>query len=234
MTDTQSMRNAAASPRFPAVILYVRAPRPGRVKTRLAHDIGLRQAAAVYDVLLGHALDCIRPLHAQARLILECADSEDVPLLQLRVAGLAEVRAQSGAGLGERMADSFDRVFSEGADAAILVGSDLPGLHHALLLQGIGALRYSDIVLGPARDGGYYLIGMRRHNPELFAGVTWSDAATCLQTVRNIDAQQLSLETLPMLSDIDTAADLYTWVHAHPEHPITNAITAVTDSIAQH
>jgi rSAM/selenodomain-associated transferase 1 len=122
------------------------------------------------------------------------------------VGGLA-FRAQAGRTLGDRLAAAFAREFATGARHVVIIGSDCPGLDARRLRAAFAALRRRDVVLGPALDGGYYLIGLARPAPRLFRGIAWSTAGVAAQTLRRARALGLRWHLLPPLRDVDTAAD---------------------------
>jgi hypothetical protein len=128
---------------------------------------------------------------------------------------------QQGKDLGERMASAFQAAWTQGVQRAVLIGSDCPGLTPALIVQALAELDRHDLVLGPASDGGYYLIGLRRGvTPEaltsLFRDVPWGDATVCRVTLARAAAAKLTITTLQELNDIDRPEDLH-HLHYHPD-----------------
>jgi rSAM/selenodomain-associated transferase 1 len=114
---------------------------------------------------------------------------------------------QEGQDLGQRMANAFARSFESGMEKVVLIGTDCPTLQSQHLNQAFEALTNSDLVLGPATDGGYYLIGMKRRSDYLFEGISWSTAAVLSQTLAVATAHGLDFTLLDELSDIDTQED---------------------------
>lgn len=208
------------------LLLYARAPVAGRVKSRLAEGtkasagIGADPAANVYRHLLMHSLRQLRPLADHARLIAETPDAADTDALADLAPWLDAVRPQSGSNIGERMRHSFARAFSEDSTAVLLAGSDLPDIHTDMFREGFMSLRQHDVVLGPARDGGYYLIGMREPQPGLFDITGWGGPQVLRDTLRRAEALGLRVGLLPELQDIDTAPALRTWLRRNPGHPL--------------
>jgi hypothetical protein len=117
---------------------------------------------------------------------------------------------QHGEDLGERMEHAFRQAFSEGFGKAVLVGSDIPDLKAPVMQQAFNCLRSTDAVLGPAADGGYYLIGFRRDSflPAAFKGITWSTDSVFEKTRETLESTGLTVSLLPELSDMDSALDL--------------------------
>jgi len=194
-----------------STLLFLRAPRLGTVKTRLAQDLGTALALAAYRLLLDH-------LHQQLR---------SVPGIQLRVtpddAG-AEVEswrypgwtiaAQGPGDLGERLARAVQAHVDHGAPSVVIIGSDCPRVQPTDLEEAHRQLRQHDVVLGPATDGGYWLIGVRRPCPALFEAMPWGTDAVSAETLRRAHDAGLAVATLRTLSDIDTAEDWVQWREA--------------------
>jgi rSAM/selenodomain-associated transferase 1 len=182
-----------------ALIVIAKAPVAGRVKTRLCPPCSPAEAALLAEAALADTLAAVAATDARRRVCV--LDGEPGPWLP---AGF-EVLPQRGDGLAERLAAAFDDV----AEPALLVGMDTPQLTPALLADGLSALAASgvDAVLGPAPDGGYWAIGLRRPDPRLFAGVPMSVPHTgAAQHARLVEAQ-LQVAILPELRDVDTIDD---------------------------
>jgi rSAM/selenodomain-associated transferase 1 len=191
------------------LLVFVRAPEAGRVKTRLAAAIGGRAALRIYRRLAEHTL-------AEARAL--AADGVEVRVHYAPAAAGDVVRAWLGEGpvylpqaegdLGMRMRDAFARAFADGAGRVVIVGSDLPALSAALLRRAFDRLDGCAAVVGPARDGGYWLLGMRGMIGGVFDGIEWSTPgvlAATLARLRAADADPAMLETL---ADVDEVGDL--------------------------
>lgn len=196
-----------------SVVVFGREPLQGRVKTRLAAGIGSAAAARVYAVLLEH--------------VLEVAAESGLPVIlslaECPSAGWAEglsvpFELQKEGSLGERMADAFARRLAEGDEKVVVVGSDCAALTSALIRRAATALEVNGAVLGPATDGGYYLIGQRAPGIDLFTGVPWSDPQTAVATRERLAAHGVCWSELEVLSDVDTADDLHALL-TDPETP---------------
>lgn len=185
------------------VVVFGREPIPGRVKTRLAADLGADAAARVYAVLLDHALEAAAG--SGLRVLLSLAERPSVGWVR----GLElPLEIQRPGDLGERMADAFARRFVEGEERVVVVGSDCPAITSAHLRQAVSALDEADAVLGPAADGGYFLVAQRAPGADLFAGIPWSDPETLVATRDRLTALGTAWTELEELSDIDTESDL--------------------------
>ncbi len=185
------------------VVVFGREPRPGQVKSRLADGIGERPAARVAEVLLRHTLDAALRTGLPVCLALSDEPSADFAW----PAGIDGV-IQRGADLGERMEGCFEDRFAAGFERVVLVGTDIPGLRAAHLLAARGRLTAVPVVLGPADDGGYYLVAQRAPGASLFRDVPWSSPDTLAATRRRIEPLGLFHRELDPLYDIDTAEDL--------------------------
>jgi hypothetical protein len=127
-------------------------------------------------------------------------------------------RAQVGADLGTRLQNAIAPHFAQGRDRVLVIGIDCPELSVAILQQAQDALTAADVVLGPAADGGYYLIGLRVWEPNLFTGISWGSAQVFAQTQARVRAARLTLATLPTLRDVDEPEDLPVWLAHAPSH----------------
>jgi rSAM/selenodomain-associated transferase 1 len=191
------------------IVVFGRIPAPGRVKTRLASAIGDGAAAEVYRLLLDHVL--AEACAAGQAVTLALADAPRPGDAWQPPAGV-RTEIQHAGNLGTRMLKSFARHFSLGAETVILVGSDLPGLAAAMLVDAASALRRVPVVLGPSVDGGYWLVGQRRPGHDLFTGVSWSSPGVLQATRLRLLELKVAHEELPTLRDIDTLSDLETLV----------------------
>ena len=192
-----------------SVLIFVRAPEPGRVKTRLAAEIGARAALRVYRRLAEHAVAEARALGADVALRIHFtpADAGEAVRAWLRDDGAAYL-PQAEADLGGRMRAAFEAAFAEGHRRVVIIGSDLPGLTAELLRAGFAGLDRHPVVLGPANDGGYYLLGLRRMIPEILHGIPWSTGEVFERTIERLRVLGITPARLPALGDVDVAADL--------------------------
>lgn len=189
------------------LIVFVKRPRPGEVKTRLAQGLGAADAAAVYRAMADQVLrETAPPAGAYGRLVrFAPADSQ----IEIERWLPAEERAPQAEGdLGQRMAHALASAFAEGASRAVLIGTDAPALNRGHVEQAFLALRDHDLAIGPAHDGGYYLIGLKSAQPELFQGIAWSSPSVYTATMARGRARGLRTFALPELRDVDTLADL--------------------------
>lgn len=195
------------------LIIYVKKPEAGHSKTRLGAQIGYNQAAGVYARLLHTYLGDL--LHSDSlngtAITLAGADKKSAAYFK---AAYPEFRfaEQIKGGLGDRMLASFEEAFALGADAAILTGSDIPLLNARLISTAFSKLRENDVVLGPAEDGGYYLIGMQKPGWNVFKDNSWSTDAVLEKTMDHLLKKNLKYAFLPEGFDIDFEADYRRWL----------------------
>ena len=185
-----------------------KAPVAGTVKTRLVPPLTSTQAAEVCRALLLDQFDHLRNFASAERYVFYAPAGAENALRELAGAGYVYL-AQSDGDLGARMAQVFADLWHLGHRNIILIGSDLPALPWAIIDEAISRLAKVDrrVVLGPSRDGGYYLVGMNRLTPEIFANMTWSHDRVFVDTEARLDALNLHYDVLPTWFDVDVADD---------------------------
>ena len=189
------------------LIVFLKAPRLGKVKTRLAASIGAEDALAAYRQLVASVLGNVERLpNVELRFTPDDARAEIEPLLHSRWS----VAPQGGGDLGQRLLRAFEQAQAEGARRVAVIGSDCPAVNAQDILCAWSALAGKDVVLGPTTDGGYWLIAAREPYPELFTGIPWSTPDVFGATLTRAAEAGLSVEILRTLRDVDTAED---WRH---------------------
>lgn len=187
--------------------MFVKHPQPGQVKTRLAAEIGADAAAGLYAAF-------VRDLAARfetvaERCVLGYAPATGAAQQYFRqFAPAFDLWPQPDVDLGERMGRFFADHLQSPTDRAVLIGSDSPTLPRALVEQAFQALDTADCVLGPATDGGYYLVGLRGRAWPIFDDITWSAPTVLAQTIARVQSAGTRLALLAPWYDVDTAADL--------------------------
>lgn len=189
------------------LIAFVKEPRPGQVKTRLARDLGAELAASLYRRLAELELRHTQPEAGEYERVVYFAPAGAEPEIASWLPG-ETLEAQSGADLGARMARAFEQVLERGARRAVIVGSDVPWVSRGHVRQALAALEAHDVALGPTGDGGYYLLALARPLPELFERMPWSTPQVLPETLARAAALGLSVSGLEPLDDIDTLVDL--------------------------
>lgn len=186
-----------------AIIVFQKKAEPGKVKTRLAKSIGKVRAAQVYAFLLDHTYNQLEPLDADIFIFYQGELDKERDLK-----GNYFTVPQKGNNLGEKMSNAFDLVLAKGYERVLIIGTDCYELGTKHIDDGFQGLKENDLVIGPACDGGYYLLGMKRFYPSLFENMTWSNSKVFERTMGR--ARELNLSTcfLPVLNDVDTYEDL--------------------------
>ena len=184
------------------IITFVRNPELGKVKTRLAKGIGEQAALEVYIELLKHTESVLQQIDADKCIWY----SERVHKNDLWSDEIYQKKAQQGDDLGERMLQAFQDAFQQQYEKVIIIGSDLYDLQPKHIEEAIKVLDTNDIVLGPAKDGGYYLLGMNRLHEKAFATKNWGTETVLQDTLNDLQTQKIHL--LETLNDIDYAEDL--------------------------
>jgi rSAM/selenodomain-associated transferase 1 len=179
-------------------------PAPGRVKTRLAVELGAERASALYEAFV---LDLAGRLAGMPYAVRWAFWPPDAPFTTLVPS--VDARAQRGGDLGERMGGAIATAFAEGPGALVVIGADAPHVAAERLEEAFAALGGgADLVLGPADDGGYYLLGLSAPMPELFTGIPWSTPQVLRATLDQASRLGLAARLLPPTFDVDEAADL--------------------------
>ena len=193
-----------------SLIVFVKNPIPGAVKTRLQTRYAPDQVAALYTAFVRDVLARAESVDIDRRVIaFDPSDAE------------SEVRALFGGGkaqwqyvpqvqddLGVRMREALVQQLDAGASAVVLIGTDIPSLPACHITQAFDLLRTEDVVLGPSTDGGYYLVGVSRSTPEIFEDVEWSTPSVLSQTIDQVQRAGHRLGLVPPYFDVDTPEDL--------------------------
>ncbi|GIX07022.1 MAG: hypothetical protein KatS3mg115_1425 [Candidatus Poribacteria bacterium] len=193
-------------------MLFAKEPRGEFVKTRLASAFSPQERWALYTAMLADLLDELRSLPQVRRIVFYAPEHPPQQLLQL--AQGIELCPQEGIDLGERMASAFRLALEQGPEpkGAVLIGSDAPLVDRELIEAAFLALRNAEVVLAPAADGGYALIGLRETTKpvldRLFSGIPWSTGEVYAQTLDRIEAAGLRMAQLPLQVDVDLPEDL--------------------------
>lgn len=194
------------------LIIFTRYPEPGKTKTRLIPALGTVGAANLQRQMTEYTVSQVKQLQNATGISLEIRFSGGNLQLMQDWLGLGLVYQSQGEGdLGSRMARSLFDSFQSSMEQVIIIGTDCPGVNSQILTQAFEQLHTFDLVLGPAIDGGYYLIGLRRLIPELFANIDWGTSQVLQQTVDIAKELNISLAYLPALADVDLPEDLPIW-----------------------
>jgi len=187
-----------------AIIIFVRNPVLGKVKTRLAKQLGDGVALSVYKKLLNHTHSVLSDASADRFVFYADYINEN----DLWENNLYHKHLQSGDDLGERMKNAFQLLFKKNYNKVVIIGSDCFELSKEIIEEALTQLETSQIVIGPAADGGYYLLGMNAFYPAAFNNKQWSTETVFEDTIKDITLAGCSYYSLPKLRDVDTADDL--------------------------
>ena len=201
------------------LLIFVKEPIPGQVKTRLAAEIGADAACQVYRRCVERTLERLATLHDVITLCIDPAGATG--RIRAWLGSAWPALPQSGATLGERLDDATNSAFTEGAHRVVVIGTDSPWIDEALIEKAFVSLEPADLVLGPAADGGYYLVGLAKPVPGLFRGISWSTSQVLDQTLANARILSVTVSLLPEGYDIDRLTDLQRWMQEDPSHGIT-------------
>jgi rSAM/selenodomain-associated transferase 1 len=187
-----------------ALLIFAKNAEKGKVKTRLARSIGEQQALEVYQRLLEYTKEVTQPLSCEKFLYY----GKYLPGNDQWPADHYTKKLQDGEGLGARMENAFREIFNKEYDKAIIIGTDCPEITTDMLRHAFKQLKSHEVVIGPAQDGGYYLLGMRQWYPSLFRDISWSTGQVLKQTIEKIENRSATYSLLPVLSDVDKLEDL--------------------------
>ncbi|BBD09782.1 uncharacterized protein DFE_3056 [Desulfovibrio ferrophilus] len=197
------------------LLILVKLPLPGLVKTRIAAQWGDDVAVQLYDAMVHDQLEAV----ADTDIPITLCHSPIAPLDAYRdwLGREHSFQLQEGDDLGQRMRHAFESAFSKGAEQLVLVGSDLPEISPKLLHEAFAALNTVGATLAPSDDGGYTLIGFSRRSfrPEAFESIPWSTPQVLAATVAALEGVGQSVHLLPELADLDTADDVLELTRRH-------------------
>lgn len=189
--------------------LFAKPPVVGRVKTRLSPALPSEIACRLYRALLEDTIAELDEADADEHCVWWTEPAIDGTVVNVPKRWRSEI--QVGADLGQRLQRAFAVLLEDGAHA-LIVGADCPGLSADHLGRAFAALADHDVVIGPAADGGYYLIGLARRHAELFEGISWSTDTVLAETLERARRSALRVRLLETLDDLDTPADLVRWI----------------------
>ncbi|MCK5205465.1 MAG: TIGR04283 family arsenosugar biosynthesis glycosyltransferase, partial [Desulfobacterales bacterium] len=199
------------------LIVFTRFPDPGKTKTRLIPELGAKGAARLQQQMTEHIMATAARVSNRPGLTIEVRhEGGNAGLLQEWLGPQFSYRPQGPGDLGRRMVRAFEAAFRDSKGAVVIVGSDIPGISVDIIEQAFEGLQNNDLVLGPARDGGYYLIGIKNTipaetYPRLFDGINWGTGEVLSQTLQTARESGLRFVLLESLADVDRPDDLHIW-----------------------
>jgi len=203
----------------PGIFIMMRDPEVGNVKMRLAESIGAKAATGLYRSFIKDTLKTVQSLNISYHIAVHPPESQDHFAKWLGPS--YQSFQQQGSDLGKRLQNGFRTMFEKKYQQVIALASDSPDLPHEILQTAISKLQIHEAVIGPATDGGYYLIGFSNalFNPEFFEDISWSTDTVFQETLSRIDSVTNQIYVLPEWPDIDTKADLRRFYETHQLQP---------------
>jgi rSAM/selenodomain-associated transferase 1 len=195
------------------VLVFIRAPELGKVKTRLEKKMDAVTVLGLYQCFVE---DIIQTLTSGGYdITVYFAPSHKESAVQAWLGSTIHIQAQTGRRLGEKMRNAFSDVFATEVDQVVLIGSDFPDLDIRIIHEAFAFLQKKDVAIAPAEDGGYYLMGFRKDtfDGDVFTGIDWGTEHVYRQTLQRIRDASLNDHILPSWKDIDTYEDLTTFYH---------------------
>lgn len=190
------------------VIIFLKYPEAGKVKTRLAKDVGDDEAARIYSHMALNVIEgAIDPKSYHTIIFYDPPEREKEIKNWIGEKEL-QYSPQIGNTLGDRITNAFKEVYSHGADKTVIIGTDCLEVNSEIINEAISLLEKTQVVLGPAEDGGYYLLALNQYRPQIFQDINWSTEQVLDQTVSKILEDKLSYSLLKTLKDVDTLKDL--------------------------
>ncbi|MDA9554898.1 TIGR04282 family arsenosugar biosynthesis glycosyltransferase [Pelobium sp.] len=187
-----------------ALIIFLKYPELGRSKTRLAATVGNENSLKVYIELLSYTNLITKELKCDKYLYYDKVSPNKMPWGD----EIYHTAYQVESDLGGRMHNAFEELFNKGYEQIVIIGSDCYELNQGIIEQAFNKLDTSKAVIGPAKDGGYYLLGLSEMIPQIFTDVAWSTDEVFSSTTKTLESLNITYQTTPTLSDIDTFDDL--------------------------
>ncbi len=204
------------------LIIFTRYPQPGKTKTRLIPALGVEGAANLQRQMTEYTLSKVKKLCKSIAISFEVRFADgNLQLMQSWLGTELNYQLQGEGDLGKRMENSFLNAFNKGAQKVVIIGIDCPGVDTEVLVEAFEKISDCDLLLGPAVDGGYYLIGLKRVIGELFINIDWGTAKVLQQTVDIAEQLDLSVGYLRSLADVDRPEDLPIWQNSY-QLPVTS------------
>mgnify|MGYP001603082538 FL=1 len=184
------------------LIIFTRNPVLGKVKTRLAKTVGDKTALDIYHFLLQKTKEVTKKISCDKKVYY----SEKIIKDDLWDQSIYQKREQYGNDLGEKMKNAFNDGFKNNYEKIIVIGSDLFDLEPSHINEAFKKLNHNNVVIGPALDGGYYLIGLKKLHPKIFQNKNWGTSSVRKETLKNLE--KVDVHLLPMLNDVDVIEDI--------------------------
>jgi rSAM/selenodomain-associated transferase 1 len=213
--------------------MFVKSPVEGSVKSRLLPAFDQTFIRQLYESFVIDLIDTLKQSGRHFRIAFTPADQEKEIA---RLFGNHDLIPQVGADLGERMKNVFDRCFSDQYATVVIIGSDIPDLPARIFIEALAVLEQKDVVIGPAADGGYYLIGFRKEAflASVFEGIAWSTGTVFPETMIRLNRAGKTVYQLPVWRDVDTPEDLRDLFERRRNTPFAASRTMVSLAAVPH
>ncbi len=207
-----------------AIIIFTKFPVEGKVKTRLAKNMGNKFAVSFYRKCAEHTFkELVKVKETGSELFLFCSEENEIEQVMKWAGNNFNYYSQQGDDLGLKMYNAFDTMFKIGYKKVIIIGTDVPDVSMKIVRSAISVLDNYSVVIGPANDGGYYLLGFKSKLIDLFSGIEWSTNSVFDNTIEKLNRSKINYFMLDELTDIDTLEDLQNWLMQYKgdaTHPI--------------
>ena len=190
------------------LIIFLKYPEPGKVKTRLAKDVGDNVAAKIYSYMAMTIIENVVDPKSYNMIIFYDPPEKEKEIKNWIGKKEVQYSPQVGNTLGDRISNAFKEVYSNGTGKIVIIGTDCLDVTSENIKEAMKKLENCDVTLGPAEDGGYYLVGLNKYTPQIFRDIDWSTDRVLEQTLERIKVKKLNYELLKTLKDIDTFDDL--------------------------
>jgi len=191
-----------------ALIIFLKYPQAGKVKTRLAKDVGDYEAARIYSNMALNIIESVVDPKSYNTILFYYPPEKEKEIKDWVGEKEVQYSPQVGNTLGDRISNAFKEVFSSSADKTVIIGTDCLDITSENIKEALYLLDETEVVLGPAEDGGYYLLGLNKYRPQIFQDIDWSTEHVLEQTVLRIVENSLNYSLLKTLKDIDTVDDI--------------------------
>lgn len=212
-----------------AVILFIKYPEEGKVKTRLASTTNDKFAVDIYRAISENVFCELDKLGKDIDVFIFYSAIDNAEKITSWVGKAFNYKVQTGLDLGEKMSNSFEDVFSRNYLSAIIIGSDVPEITSNVIIDAFNNLENHDIVISPSDDGGYSLLGINNMHKELFQNIRWSSKHVLNETMEIINNKKLKLSLLESLVDIDTEEELKSWLSDSENSNLKENIMSITE-----
>ena len=190
------------------LMIFMKTPALGLVKTRLAKSLCDEKALEIYKNLVKNVIEKTARTNTKYDVCIFLAERSEIEHVKEWLNIKAPIYIQNGSDLGGRMHNAFKTIYELEYDKAIIIGADIPGINSEIIHNGFIALNENDVIIGPTYDGGYYLIGLKKPVRIIFENIDWSTDRVLEQTIDKIEKNNMKYNLLDKLRDIDTLEDL--------------------------